>query len=102
MMKRRLLVPGGAGFIGSHLVDRLFAQQPGRVVVNDDVVEVCDPQAQRDRIVGYLPPPEVRVVEADLRDYKALHELVPEEVFDADIPLAAEAGVRRSVADPRG
>jgi UDP-glucuronate 4-epimerase len=102
MMKRRFLVTGGAGFIGSHLVDRLFAQQPGRVVVIDNFDEFYDPQIKRANIAGYLTQPEFRLVEADLRDYKALKDLFAEEVFDTIIHLAAKAGVRPSVADPRG
>lgn len=101
MMKRRFLVTGGAGFIGSHLVDRLFGQKPGRVVVIDNFDEFYDPQVKRANIAGHLSQPEYRLVEADLRDYKALKDLFSEEVFDTIIHLAAKAGVRPSVADPR-
>src|SRR5262249_50805840 len=101
MKKRRFLVTGGAGFIGSHLVDRLLAQKPARVVVIDNFDEFYDPQVKRAKIAVHLPHSEYRLVEADIRDYKSLKELFSDEVFDTIIHIAAKAGVRPSVADPR-
>src|SRR5574341_1473059 len=101
MRKKRFLVTGGAGFIGSHLVDRLLAQNPARVAVIDNFDEFYDPQIKRANIAIHVNHQAYRLVEADLRDYAALKQLLSEEHFDVIIHLAAKAGVRPSVADPR-
>lgn len=101
MNKRRFLVTGGAGFIGSHLVDRLLAQQAARVVVLDNFDEFYNPQIKRANIEKHLKHPAYRLVEADLRDHKALKQLFADEVLDTIVHLGAKAGVRPSVVDPR-
>jgi UDP-glucuronate 4-epimerase len=101
MKKRRFLVTGGAGFIGSHLVDRLLAAGAARVVVIDNLDEFYDPQIKRVNIAGHLSQSSYRFVHADIRDYKALKDLFADEVFDTIVHLAAKAGVRPSVTDPR-
>jgi UDP-glucuronate 4-epimerase len=101
MRKKRFLVTGGAGFIGSHLVDRLLAQNPARVAVIDNFDEFYDPQIKRANIATHANHQAYRLIEADLRDYASLKQLLSEEHFDVIIHLAAKAGVRPSVADPR-
>ena len=101
MNKRRFLVTGGAGFIGSHLVDRLLALQAARVVVLDNFDEFYNPQIKRANIEKHLKHPAYRLVDADLRDHKALKQLVADEVLDTIVHLGAKAGVRPSVVDPR-
>jgi UDP-glucuronate 4-epimerase len=101
MYRRRFLVTGGAGFIGSHLVDHLLANNPGRVVVIDNFDDFYDPQLKRSNIIDHLNRAEYRLVEADIRNYPALKQLFAEEIFDTIIHLAAKAGVRPSVNDPR-
>jgi UDP-glucuronate 4-epimerase len=97
----RFLVTGGAGFIGSHLVDRLLAQNPARVVVVDNFDEFYDPQTKRANIAGHIKNQAYRLIEADIRDYAALKQIFSDQHFDAIIHLAAKAGVRPSVSDPR-
>ena len=97
----RFLVTGGAGFIGSHLVDRLLAQNPARVVVVDNFDEFYDPYAKRANIAGHVKNQAYRLVEADIRDLAALKQIFSDQHFDAIIHLAAKAGVRPSVSDPR-
>jgi UDP-glucuronate 4-epimerase len=101
MYRRRFLVTGGAGFIGSHLVDLLLANNPGRVVVIDNFDDFYDPQFKRANITDHLNRAEYRLVETDIRNYPALKQLFAEEIFDTIIHLAAKAGVRPSVNDPR-
>jgi UDP-glucuronate 4-epimerase len=101
MRRGRFLVTGGAGFIGSHLVDRLLAHNPARLVVIDNFDEFYDPQVKRSFIADHLNQSVYRLVEADIRNYAALKKLFSEEVFDTIIHLAAKAGVRPSVNDPR-
>ncbi|HKQ78555.1 MAG TPA: GDP-mannose 4,6-dehydratase [Blastocatellia bacterium] len=99
--RMRFLVTGGAGFIGSHLVDRLLAQNPARVVVIDNFDEFYDPNTKRANIASQIKNQAYRLIEADIRDYSALKQIFSDQHFDAIIHLAAKAGVRPSVSDPR-
>lgn len=101
MKKGRYLITGGAGFIGSHLVDRLLSQDPGRVVVIDNFDDFYAPQIKHDNVANHLTHPAYRLVEADIRNYNTIKQLFSEEVVDTVIHLAAKAGVRPSVNDPR-
>ena len=87
---RALLVTGGAGFIGSHLVDALLARGE-RVVVLDDLSS-----GDRSRV-----PPAARFVDGDIRD-ASLGSLLKEERVGTIFHLAAQVDVRKSVADPVG
>jgi UDP-glucuronate 4-epimerase len=101
MQKSHFLITGGAGFIGSHLVDKLLAQSSARVVVIDNFDGFYDPQIKQANIADHLAHPAYRLVETDIRDQAALEQLFAEEDFDVIIHLAAKAGVRPSVNDPR-
>lgn len=102
MDKKRFLVTGGAGFIGSHLVDRLLNGNPARVTVVDNFDDFYSQQIKRQNIENHLRHPAYRLVESDIRNYNTLRQVFSEEHFDIVIHLAAKAGVRPSVADPRG
>jgi UDP-glucuronate 4-epimerase len=99
MKIQRLLVTGGAGFIGSHLVDRLLTTGVARVVVVDDFNDFYDPAVKRANVAPHLKHPAYRLVTADIRDYEALKAVFAEEVFDAVVHLAARAGVRPSLSE---
>src|SRR5215470_15772093 len=99
--RMRFLVTGGAGFIGSHLVDRLLAQNPARVVVIDNFDEFYDPNIKHANIAGHIKNQAYRLIEADIRDYAALKQIFSDQHFDAIIHLAAKAGVRPSISKPR-
>jgi UDP-glucuronate 4-epimerase len=94
-----LLVTGGAGFIGSHVADRLIARGD-RVVVLDDFNDFYDPRRKRDNVAPHLRNPRYRLVEGDIRDRGLVFRLFAEERFDAVVHLAARAGVRPSIAQP--
>jgi len=94
-----VLVTGGAGFIGSHLVDRRLAQGD-RVVVLDDFNDFYDPGLKRANVETHLRAPGFRLVEGDIRDRALVFRLFAEEKFDAVVHLAARAGVRPSLALP--
>ena len=66
------LVTGGAGFIGSHVVDRLLADQAGRVTVLDEFNDYYDPAIKRGNVAQFRGP--VTVVEGDLRDRELIHQ----------------------------
>lgn len=92
----RYLVTGGAGFIGSNLVDRLLAEG-GEVTILDDFNDFYDPAIKRSNVEAFTRP--VRVVEGDLRDLSAVTTAM--DGVDVVIHLAARAGVRPSIEQPR-
>jgi UDP-glucuronate 4-epimerase len=97
----RYLVTGGAGFIGSHLVDRLLARTDVEVTVIDSFDAFYDPGLKRANVRPHLLHPSYSLVEADIRDYSALERVFTEAPFDAIIHLAARAGVRPSLEQAR-
>lgn len=101
MRKRSFLVTGGAGFIGSHLIDHLLATTASRVTVIDNFDEFYDPQIKHQNIASHIKHPDYHLIESDIRNYNELKQIFSEEHFDVIIHLAAKAGVRPSVSDPR-
>ena len=95
----KLLITGGAGFIGSHLADRRLARGD-RVVVLDDFNDFYDPRIKRANVAPHLADPRYRLVEGDIRDRALVFRLFAEEGFDAVLHLAARAGVRPSLSQP--
>ncbi|MAF65769.1 MAG: epimerase [Planctomycetes bacterium] len=91
-----LLITGGAGFIGSHLCERLLARGD-EVVVLDNFNDFYDPGMKRANAAGLKG---AEIVEGDIRDAQAVGRLFGERRFDAVVHLAAMAGVRPSLADP--
>lgn len=99
-MKRRLLVTGGAGFIGSHLVDRLLSDGAEKITVVDDFNDFYNPDIKRANIRSSLKDSRYELVELDIRDRKALEDVFTSREFDCIVHLAARAGVRPSLSEP--
>lgn len=97
---RNVLITGGAGFIGSHLVGRLLGEGTGRVHVVDDFNDFYDPALKRRNVAPHLGRDDFRLYEADIRDRAALGRIFGESQFDCVVHLAARAGVRPSLAEP--
>ena len=101
-MKKNILVTGGAGFIGSHLVDSLIAEGDWRVtVVSNDLNDFYSPAIKRSNFAAYLNEPEFKLVECDIRDAEELKVIFDEGGFDVIVHLAARAGVRPSLSEPK-
>ena len=95
-----ILITGGAGFIGSHLVDHLLGESGWRVTVVDDFNDFYDPSIKRENVKIHLSNPDFQLVEADIRDREALRRAFAETNFDCIVHLAARAGVRPSLKEP--
>ena len=94
----RILVTGGAGFIGSRLVERLLADGHA-VSILDDFNDFYDPQIKRGNIAAVAD--QITVHQTDLRDAQAVKAVFHREKFDTVIHLAARAGVRPSIGYPQ-
>ena len=94
----RILVTGGAGFIGSHLVEKLLAKGH-EVSILDDFNDFYDPQIKRENIAAVAQ--DVTIHHVDLRDASAVRKLFGGEKVDSIVHLAARAGVRPSIQDPQ-
>jgi UDP-glucuronate 4-epimerase len=94
----RVLVTGGAGFIGSHLVERLLAAGH-EVAILDDFNDYYDPLIKRANIAAVSK--NVSIHHVDLRDSGAVRNVFHGEKFDTIVHLAARAGVRPSIQYPQ-
>ena len=94
-----VLVTGGAGFIGSHVVDRLLADGE-QVVVVDDFNDFYDPAIKRANVREHLAHPRYTLVEGDIRDAALIERVFMTHRPARVIHLAARAGVRPSLEEP--
>jgi UDP-glucuronate 4-epimerase len=93
----KILVTGGAGFIGSHVVRKLL-KAGYSVAILDDFNDFYDPRIKRANVEAF--DGEAEVIEADIRDALKMKEVVGRGGFESIIHIAARAGVRPSVLNP--
>lgn len=99
-MSRKILITGGAGFIGSHLVDFLLREGNWQVVVVDNFDEFYSPEIKRANIKTHLTYPNYSLHEVDIVSKSALRDVFEKHKPDVIVHLAALAGVRPSLLRP--
>ena len=98
-VRMNFLVTGGAGFIGSHLVERLL-KEGHRVICLDNFDNFYDPALKRRNLTDARKDSKFRLVEGDLRDEGILKTIFEEEKVEIVAHIAARAGVRPSIEQP--
>jgi UDP-glucuronate 4-epimerase len=100
-VNKSILITGGAGFIGSHLVDKLLAEGGWQVSVLDNFNSFYSPEIKRANIAAHLENPQFSLYENDFCDAEILRKIFAENNFDAIVHLGAWAGVRPSLLNPK-
>ncbi len=95
----RVLVTGGAGFIGSHVVDRLL-HDGYDVLCLDNFDSYYDPAQKKRNISSALKNENFELIEGDIRDRARIEEILREGGIDYVVHQAAQAGVRASTKNP--
>jgi len=97
MSKRTLIITGGAGFIGSHVVRLFVKKYPEYKIINLDKLTYA---GNLENLKDIENEPNYKFVKADICDFDTVYKLMQDENVDGIIHLAAESHVDRSIKDP--
>ncbi len=95
---RKILVTGGAGFIGSNFVRMVLTEQPDCFIVNLDKLTYA---GNLENLEGFLDNPQHKFVKGDICDGPLIDKIIDEYQIDAIINFAAESHVDRSITEPK-
>ena len=96
---KKILITGGAGFIGSSLADSLLESPENRITCLDNFDSFYDPKIKRDNIKAHLKKPNFTLVKGDICDLNKVKEKLDKR-YDVIVHLAAKVGVIPSLQDP--
>src|SRR5690606_40385064 len=96
-MQRTILITGGAGFIGSHVVRRFVTKYPQYRIINLDALTYA---GNLENLRDIENAPNYTFVKADICDAEAVTKAFKDFAIDGVIHLAAESHVDRSISDP--
>ena len=96
-MKRNIVITGGAGFIGSHVVRLFVNKYPDYKIINVDKLTYA---GNLSNLKDIEDKPNYKFVKMDICDFEAFYQLMQDEKVDGIIHLAAESHVDRSIKDP--
>lgn len=95
----KTLITGGAGFIGSHLLEILLKKNES-IISLDNFDDYYDPSIKKENIRGFKNHPKFKLYREDIRDFKTLENIFEKEKPDKIVHLAAKVGVRPSIENP--
>jgi len=95
---RRLLVTGGAGFIGSNFVRMVLSEQPDCFIANLDKLTYA---GNLENLAGFLDHPNHKFIKGDICDGQLIEKIIDQHRIDAIINFAAESHVDRSITGPK-
>lgn len=96
-MKKNILITGGAGFIGSHVVRLFVNKYPDYRIINLDLLTYA---GNLENLKDIEKSPNYEFVKADICDFQAMKQLIESKNISGIIHLAAESHVDRSIKDP--
>lgn len=100
-MQKNVLITGAAGFIGSHLATSLLNEGGWSITIVDDLNDFYSPDVKRANLAEIARHGAFDLLEADIRDTDRLATVFETKAFDCIVHLAARAGVRPSLSEPK-
>jgi len=101
MPEKNILITGGAGFIASHLAEHLLREGSWKITVIDDLNDFYSPDVKRANLRSLCEIGEFKFIEGDIRDAECLRTAFDDGAFQCIVHLAARAGVRPSLSQPK-
>src|SRR5580704_7032481 len=97
---KTLLVTGAAGFIGSHLLDRILSRNLASIIAVDNFNDFYDPGVKRLNIAHHQGRDGFQLCEADITRWEDVDAICGSHRIDCIVHLAGYAGVRPSIQQP--